>query len=242
VNGTLALQNGANLTLSGAAAGTFTVGANGTVSLLNQSSLDITAYNFTNVSSGGLLSGGSYVVGTDSTLKYSGASNINTIDVNTSVTLDNASGDNTGKITNGGVDAISNSLTTVNGTLALQNGASLTLSGATPATFTVGANGTLSAVNGSALDISAYNFTNVTGAGVLSGGNYFVGTNSTLNYSGAGNINTMTSTLPSRSTTTTGASPGWSRTPTSTQSRIRSPPTTAISRSRTGPAWRSGKV
>ena len=203
VNGTLALQNGTNITLSGLPSSTtFTVGANGTLSALNSSNLDFSAYNFGNVNSSGLLSGGNYVIGSNSTLNYSGVSDITEIDANTSLTLDNRNGGTTGSFTNAGLDAVSGTLTSVNGTLALQNGASLTLSGEPDGTFTVGPNGTLSIqnilnpVNGQpyttkvgSLDISAYTFTNVNGTtGLLSGGNYLVGTNSTLNYSGTSNI------------------------------------------------------
>ena len=124
VNGTFTLQNGANLVLSSAVP-SFTNA--GTVNVLNGSTLDVSNTPFTNVTSGGTLSGGSYTIGTDSTLNYAGPSNVNTIDFNTSLTLDNSQTDNTGMLTNGGVDAISNSLTTNNGTLGLQNFATLTL-------------------------------------------------------------------------------------------------------------------
>jgi hypothetical protein len=191
VNGTLALQNGANLTLAGLPTGTtFTVGANGTLSLLNSSNLDVSAYNFANVNSAGLLSGGSYLVGSNSTLNYAGPSNITGIDLNTSLTLDNANFGTAGSIRNSGSDALSNSLAAVNGTLTVQNNASLVLSSSVPS-FTVGANGTVSVISNSFLDVSATVFNNVTSGGVLSGGTYFIGTNSTLNYSGPSNINTI---------------------------------------------------
>lgn len=156
------------------------------ISITNGSALNILGNGtFTNVSAGGVLSGGGYTVGNNSTLSYTGA-NINTIDANTSITFDNAGGGAVGRILNGGVDAVTNSLATVNGDLIVQNGVGYTVPSSIPV-FTVGVNGGLIALNGSTLDLTntTLSSTNLTSTGVLSSGNYTVGTNSSINYLGS---------------------------------------------------------
>jgi hypothetical protein len=118
------------------------------VSVNNLSTL--TVGTFGNVDANGVLTGGDYYVGPASTFNYTGAA-ITEISAGTSVTLDA-----TGLIRASGNDALNNSLTTNNGSLALLNGANLNLT----------------------------TLTNVDSNGVLSGGSFEVGNGSTLSYNG----------------------------------------------------------
>ena len=82
---------------------------------------------FTNINGSGVLSGGGYFLELGSTLNYVG-SDITTLDDHTFLTLDNSQGVGASSpIMNNGHDGLSNSLSTINGHLILQNGAALTL-------------------------------------------------------------------------------------------------------------------
>jgi len=193
----LNLHQGSVVTVGGDFNNTTTGGVQSQVAITNGSNLTI-AGNFKNVTGSegsGLLSGGSYLIGGNSQLNYAG-SDINTIDTGTTLTLGGGHGGGpTGQLLNGGNDALSTYLNTVNGTLALQNGATLTLSpNANLANLnssnTFANAGNVSITNNSLLDVSALgnNFQDVTGDGVLNG-NYLIGSNSFLNYSGLPNVN-----------------------------------------------------
>lgn len=189
VNGSLTLQNGATFTST---AGTFradTASGNGSVSVLNGSTLDLTSTTWENESAG-TLQFGNYEVGSDSTIKYTG-NDISTIDTNASLTLDaNGALVNTNS---SNPNAVSNTLSTVNGALTLNQGANLTI-GQSAGSFTVGAfdgtaNGIVSLYGGSTLDVSAVGFGNEVG-GHLTQGGFLIGDGSTLKYSG-NDINTI---------------------------------------------------
>ncbi|HVY91443.1 MAG TPA: hypothetical protein VHA14_01795, partial [Bryobacteraceae bacterium] len=189
VNGSLTLQDGATFT---SAAPTFradTASGNGWVSVLNGSTLDLTSTTWENESAG-TLQFGNYEVGSDSTIKYTG-NDISTIDTNASLTLDaNGALVNTNS---SNPDAVSNTLSTVNGALTLDQGAKLTI-GQSVGSFTVGpsdggANGVVSLYGGSTLDVSAVTFGNEAG-GHLTQGAFLIGDGSTLKYSG-NDINTI---------------------------------------------------
>jgi len=172
VNGTLAVVDGASLTLTGDQ-GSFTVGSNGTLnigvgqsSFYNGSTVDISAVNFTNISNG-TLSGGNYLIGTDSLLAYNGENNITAIGANTSLTFDNDWLGSTGAIQNNNSDALSNSLARNDGTLNLQNYASLNLGSGS---FTNGVTGTVTLTNQSSLGITGV-YTNLGVTNLNGGGN-----------------------------------------------------------------------
>ena len=206
--GTLTLQNGASLALT---APSFT--NSGSVNVLSGSSLDLTGTQFMNVSNG-TLSGGAYTVG--GTLSYNATSYtgpatpytgpaITTIDTNTSLALD-IGGSILASANNTTIDAISNSLTTNNGTLQLQNSnpdlGTTTL--ALTTNFTN--NGTLNVLANSVLDLTGGTFANVTSGtvnnnptGVLSVGTYNVG--GTIAYNG----NAITEIAATTSLTLTGS-------------------------------------
>ncbi len=155
-NGTLTLQNGANLSLTQS----FT--NNGDLNVLTGSKLDLTAGGFANVV-GGSLNGGTYTIG--GTLVYNGA-DITAIGSTTNLTLD---GSGLLRNTNGGDhNALTGTLATNNGTLTLENGADLTLTKA----FTN--NGTLNVLASSTLDLTAGGIANLVG-GSLNGGTYTIG-------------------------------------------------------------------
>jgi fibronectin-binding autotransporter adhesin len=165
-SGALTLQNGADLALSQ----NFT--NSGRLNVLANSTLDLTAGGFANVNNQGVLAGGTYLIG--GTLEYSGQ-DIRAIGSTASVKLNgngvivNTTGSNP--------DALSGSLATNSGRLALQNGAELNLS----QTFTN--QGHLNIQAASVLDLTGGGFGNVDGSGVLKGGTYTIG--GYLNYSGA---------------------------------------------------------
>ncbi len=125
---TLNIQNNADLTLTSSS---FTSGA-GQINITNNSVLDVTGVGgdgsgFQDITSGTLNSGANYLIGLNSALKYAG-SDITTLNGN--LTLD-SSVNSMGAIQNttgGAHDALSASLSTISGTLALQNGANLELS------------------------------------------------------------------------------------------------------------------
>ena len=161
-NGTLTLQNHADLALTQA----FT--NNGNLNVAATAKLDLTGGGFHNVNSDGLLSGGTYNIG--GTLIYNGQA-IQTIDRTGQPTLDGG-----GSIVNGSnQNQLTGSLTTNNGTLTVQNGANLALTQA----FTN--NGNLNVMANAKLDLTGGGFANVN-AGVLSGGTYTIG--GTLIYNG----------------------------------------------------------
>jgi len=197
LNGSLAYTQGANETLTSSG---LTLGSQ--ASLQVDPSSTLTMNNWGNLSGAtsqtpGLLSGGSYNIG--GTLQYSGAADgtplqtINTIDTGTSVTLNGGSALITPGLdqNNNPIDAMA-TLSQLNGSLSLLNGAQETLSG----NLTVGNQGSLTIDNtgSSALTITG-NWGNVSGAssgqaGVLSGGTYNIG--GTLQYAGDADGNTGT--------------------------------------------------
>jgi hypothetical protein len=158
-NGTLTLGNGATLSLMQA----FT--NDGDLNVLAGSKLDLTAGGFANVTAGGALNGGTYNIG--GTLVYNGA-DITAIGSTANLTLNGASGIvmNT---SGGDHDALTGSLATNNGTLTLENGATLSL------TLAFTNNGALNAMAGSTLDLTSGGFANVSATGALNGGTYAIG-------------------------------------------------------------------
>jgi hypothetical protein len=163
-NGTLILENGADLAL------THEFTNRGNLQVLAGSTLDLTG-GFGNVSKSGVLHGGTYTIG--GTLDYSGQ-DITTIGHTASLTLNG--GGIIVNTTGSNPDALSDSLAKNNGTLTLENNATLTLS----QNFTN--HGTLNVLANSNLQLND-EFTNVSGSGVLKGGNYNIA--GTLYYSGA---------------------------------------------------------
>lgn len=126
----------------------------------------------------GTLCYGSLEIGNNAKLTYVGP-DINTIASGSSLTLD---GNWSLKSNSGNPDALSATLTTLDGALTLQNGAGLTLTGA-QGSFSLTPNGALTLMNGGALNVSATSFGNVSESGNLTG-NYQIGANSVLYYSG----------------------------------------------------------
>ena len=126
------------------------------ISITNGSTLNVNG-TFTNIHGDGTLSGGSYLLGGGaSSLIYTGA-DISTIDVNTTLTLDNTGSTGTGSLQNlTGTqhDALSATLAAVNGTLTLQNGATLTL---TQTAIGVGSGGLISVTDNANLFLQNYN-------------------------------------------------------------------------------------
>ncbi|HVV44775.1 MAG TPA: hypothetical protein VHC72_06205, partial [Bryobacteraceae bacterium] len=182
VNGALTLEDGAVFVSGTPTFRSDTASGAGYVTVRNGSTLDLTATQWENEGYG-TLQFGDFEIGADSVLKYSG-NDISTIDETASLTLDG-----NGALVNtlsANSDPLSSTLTTVNGTLALDQGATLT---PTAGTFTVGPSGSVTLDHGSALDLSNVTFTNESG-GVLSGGFFAVGDASTLKYSG-NDLNTI---------------------------------------------------
>ncbi len=99
------------------------------VVITNGGTLTVTGTNpdgtstFTNISSGGMLNGGSYLIGQGSKLIYSGSNDITAIAANTALTLSS-----TGEILDGNTNALS-TLASNAGSLTLMSGATLTTSG-----------------------------------------------------------------------------------------------------------------
>ena len=162
-------------------------------------SLDLYSGTFYPIDSNGSLGAGgsspiNLTVGSGSSLIYNGA-DIFSIDTSSSLTLGNREGAGTGTIQNlagGQHDALSGSLNTVYGTLNLQNGAQLTLQAAAGSFQASG--GSVNLTNGSTLDVSSVSFGNVDSNGNLTG-NYLIGSNSVLNYSGPSNITNIDGSL-----------------------------------------------
>ena len=146
---------------------------NGTLSLLYGATANLRNANFQNVSSGGILSGGSYYLGVGATLLHAGA-DIDTIGANTELRLGG------GQMSGTSGKDITGTLTTNNGTLTI----------GAPTAFTSGHftnSGTLSVQSGATLNLTGAPLQNVVG-GVLSGGSYVL--EGTL-FHGAGDIATI---------------------------------------------------
>jgi hypothetical protein len=145
VRGALTLQNNANLTLTGAQSSFSSLF--GSVNITNNSTFDVSALgsNFLSIDGSGNFGGADaagYLIGSSSTLNYSGADIVNIAGF---LTLDNSNGTGTGGITNvngGAHDALSNTLTTIaaggNGVLNLQNNATLELTSSSGLTVSPG--------------------------------------------------------------------------------------------------------
>ncbi len=177
VGGAFALNDGAAFTSATATFGADDSSGPGYVSVLNGSTLDLTGTQWQNEVSG-VLQNGDFEIGKDSTLKYTG-NDISTIDETASLTLDsNGALVNTADAPN--ADPLTKTLTTVNGNLSLDQGASLTPNAGT---FTVGSFGSVTLDHGSTLDLENVTLTNESG-GVLTQGFFAVGDASTLTYKG----------------------------------------------------------
>lgn len=182
VNGALTLEDGAVFVSGTPTFRADTASGAGYVTVRNGSTLDLTSTQWENEGSG-TLQFGDFEIGADSVVKYSG-NDISTIEETASLTLDG-----NGALVNtlsANSDPLSSTLTTVNGTLALDQGASLTPNAGT---FTVGPSGSVTLDHGSTLDLGGVTFTNESG-GVLSSGLFAVGDASTLRYSG-NDLNTI---------------------------------------------------
>ncbi len=148
IGGSFTLNGGAVFTSS---ASSFRTESNpnnvGSVSVLNGSTLDLSSTHWSNESNGALTNG-HFEIGADSVLKYSG-NDISTIGASAALVLDG-----NGKLTNinsKNPDAVSRTLTAVNGDLTLDQGAHLSLTGKTG--LTVGSGAAVTVENGSTLEL-----------------------------------------------------------------------------------------
>jgi len=130
------------------------------------------------------LTHGTYVVDDGAQLQFTqlGSNSLQSIQHSADVTVKG-----TGMITNGaGANALVG-LSSLNGSLLLDQNASLTLDHSQPA-FEVGGDGYLTVDNGSTLDTSARAFSNVDSQGVLTHGSFGVGDGAKLKYSSSSDI------------------------------------------------------